>query len=674
MAEKRFFTDIVLGTDNLLVAYGTGLPESSQTADVASLYLRSDATDAGDSLYIKNAGTGDTGWLQVATMSSGATTGDIMFVGSDGNLQHDGDTDFVWDSTNNRLGINTASPDVALHLFSNTAGQPQVNIETTTTTNSPTIQFQFDSTGTRAASIAGAGVSSFATPGIGTATELWFYTRPSGSQVLNMILASDGNLNLAASNELRLWNSTGWTDGDYIGITASGATATITYILPDAVGSSGQYLELDNSGTGQLIWSTPADGGATVLDELLDVEVDNADDGDFLIFEAGSLNAWRATSSIVEGRIHSPYVGRNNNYPLVVINELEGTLTDHGRDTSEGYLYSGEPGTSGGGQLIAGSNKTISGISFTGTNLSGSAIFQELAGGFIIWQSYGVSGTLDSPVAVADAPGAFAVYKDSDDTGQAQSYGYFQAGGHNGSSYLNSCILGAFYDKDGPALVDATGGALPGKWILATSNGINEGFPQPALSVYSNKTVEVVRGTFRIRLGNSIQLWNTLNDSYVSLRSPDFPVDGSSGSVDLILPDSFGLDGQVLTADGTGVMTWEYGNGPFIKAIGVENPTSSEDITLFYTDDSITITQINSVLRGTSTPSVTWTMRYDSDRNVTGTEIITGGTITTSRQLGDEDVSFDNSVVPAGSWIWIETSAVSGTADEINITIEYTRD
>jgi len=112
-----------------------------------------------------------------------------------------------------------------------------------------------------------------------------------------------------------------------------------------------------------------------------------------------------------------------------------------------------------------------------------------------------------------------------------------------------------------------------------------------------------------------------------------------------------------------------------IKSITIESPTGSEDITLFYTDYDITIEEISAVTRGTS-PSVTFTVRHNSDRSAIGSQVITGGSMVTSTSTGTHwsGISLDNPTIAAGSWIWIETTAQSGTVDEVNITLRYTMD
>lgn len=112
-----------------------------------------------------------------------------------------------------------------------------------------------------------------------------------------------------------------------------------------------------------------------------------------------------------------------------------------------------------------------------------------------------------------------------------------------------------------------------------------------------------------------------------------------------------------------------------VKAITVENPGAAEDLTMFFTDVAITVTQLNAVLaNGSSTPSVTWTIRHASDRSAAGTEVVTGGTTTTSISTGSEVTSFDDATIPAGSWVWLETTAQSGTVPELHVSVRYTID
>lgn len=98
-----------------------------------------------------------------------------------------------------------------------------------------------------------------------------------------------------------------------------------------------------------------------------------------------------------------------------------------------------------------------------------------------------------------------------------------------------------------------------------------------------------------------------------------------------------------------------------------ETPSASEDVTLFYTDRDITIREVAAAILGT-TPSVTYSIRYDPDRSATGT-VAHSETLTADGVVTEVEVE-----VPAASWVWLETSAASGTIADFGVTIRYTED
>lgn len=135
-----------------------------------------------------------------------------------------------------------------------------------------------------------------------------------------------------------------------------------------------------------------------------------------------------------------------------------------------------------------------------------------------------------------------------------------------------------------------------------------------------------------------------------------------------------GTDGDIfLEPAGSGKIKSQSGTiTPILsKSFSIENPTSSEDFGGVYFDDASTITKIVAVLVGSSTPSVTWTVRHHTDRSNAGNEVVTGGTTTTSTTTGSVVTSFNDATVPADSFVWLETTAKSGTVNSIHITIFY---
>lgn len=128
--------------------------------------------------------------------------------------------------------------------------------------------------------------------------------------------------------------------------------------------------------------------------------------------------------------------------------------------------------------------------------------------------------------------------------------------------------------------------------------------------------------------------------------------------------------GNVLEWNGS---AWAPNTRTMSKSITVESPTATEDISIFFTPVAITITEMRAVVRGT-TPSVTWTIRHGTDRSAAGNQVVTGGTTTTSQTTGSDVVSFNDATIPADSFVWLETTAETGTTNELHVSIVYTED
>ena len=131
-----------------------------------------------------------------------------------------------------------------------------------------------------------------------------------------------------------------------------------------------------------------------------------------------------------------------------------------------------------------------------------------------------------------------------------------------------------------------------------------------------------------------------------------------------------GTDGQVLSADSveaTG-LAWA---APVAKptAIEVENPSGSERIIWFRTYVETTVLEITAVLNGSASPSVTFSVRFDADRSAVGTELLTGGRVLTNTTTGVSLVP-DVTTIPADRWVWLQTTAQSGTVLDLLVGME----
>lgn len=131
------------------------------------------------------------------------------------------------------------------------------------------------------------------------------------------------------------------------------------------------------------------------------------------------------------------------------------------------------------------------------------------------------------------------------------------------------------------------------------------------------------------------------------------------------------VNGVDPTASGH-LATRNYVENAATKSLTVEQPNDSEDISWFKTPISRTIDTLTPTINGATASGITWTVRYDSDRYATGTEVVTGGTNTHSGTGGNNatDISsFDDPNIPANSFVWVETTTSSGIMDEFSLTL-----
>jgi len=157
---------------------------------------------------------------------------------------------------------------------------------------------------------------------------------------------------------------------------------------------------------------------------------------------------------------------------------------------------------------------------------------------------------------------------------------------------------------------------------------------------------------------------NTLTLTNKTLTSPVISTISNTGT--LTLPTSTGT--IALTSD---IPTLTETS----KSLTVELPTASEDISMFFTSEAVTITKMAAVLTaGDGSESVTWTVRHSTDRSATGNEVVTGGTATTSLTTGSIVTSFNDATIPANSFVWFETTAMANNPASINITVIYDKD
>lgn len=104
------------------------------------------------------------------------------------------------------------------------------------------------------------------------------------------------------------------------------------------------------------------------------------------------------------------------------------------------------------------------------------------------------------------------------------------------------------------------------------------------------------------------------------------------------------------------------------KSITIAEPLSGDEFTLFHTQVAITLTEVRAVVRGTN-PSVSYELYYAADRTAAGTLATVSDTVTNTT-TGDT-ATVQNQPIPAGRYVWIEITAVTGTVSEFNLSVAF---
>ena len=99
-------------------------------------------------------------------------------------------------------------------------------------------------------------------------------------------------------------------------------------------------------------------------------------------------------------------------------------------------------------------------------------------------------------------------------------------------------------------------------------------------------------------------------------------------------------------------------------------PLAGDKLPLLHAASALTIAEVRALVAGTS-PLVSFTIRYGPDFSAAGTAIRVAAMSATSTSSGDSWSSFDNAVVPAGSWLWIVVDAASGTALSLHVSLRF---
>lgn len=185
---------------------------------------------------------------------------------------------------------------------------------------------------------------------------------------------------------------------------------------------------------------------------------------------------------------------------------------------------------------------------------------------------------------------------------------------------------------------------------------------------------QITSGTLAVARGGTGQTAITVNGSLLigNTVSGGFDVNAITQGTNIVITNDKGS----ITLAASDAFAQAQANAAFAKAntirksITVPSPLVTDNITFFFTDIALTFNKVVSVVRGSATPNVVFLLSYESSRHTGADRTNICENITCANTTnGVFTTSFANATVPANNYVTLTFSTVSGTVDELHVTM-----
>ena len=223
-----------------------------------------------------------------------------------------------------------------------------------------------------------------------------------------------------------------------------------------------------------------------------------------------------------------------------------------------------------------------------------------------------------------------------------------------------SCTAGAV---SALGILDMPTQVLAGEMVLSTDYTLTASYADFGGLVYGDGiTVDAIN--YQVRENRRLDDGKFVEISLMKL-APDATAPGGQ-------PREFGLqdlaDVNITSAQQGDVLIYDSGewvDANDSKSVTIAGPQVDESFTLFRTARETTIENVLALVSG---GSVTYELRFAADRSAAGTVAATD--TVTNTTTGDA-ATIQNQPIPAGRYVWVKITAVSGTVDEFNLSVEF---
>ena len=111
------------------------------------------------------------------------------------------------------------------------------------------------------------------------------------------------------------------------------------------------------------------------------------------------------------------------------------------------------------------------------------------------------------------------------------------------------------------------------------------------------------------------------------------------------------------------------------QQIWLPTPQAGDRRMLLRAPQALTLSRLDALLSGGSTPSVGVTLRHGPDASAAGTAVVTAPIVISGANVGTTTgtvvTSFQTPVVLMDHWLWLEVSAVSGSPAGLTVAVRF---
>lgn len=106
------------------------------------------------------------------------------------------------------------------------------------------------------------------------------------------------------------------------------------------------------------------------------------------------------------------------------------------------------------------------------------------------------------------------------------------------------------------------------------------------------------------------------------------------------------------------------------QVVWLASPQANDRRILLRAPQGLTISRVDAVLTGGTSPSVSFSLRHGADVSAAGTAATSDPITATSTTSGSGSTSFQSPNIPAGHWLWLQVTAASGSPTGLSVSIE----